>query len=491
MNNTIVQKNQKIYLQYCEKVIPSLWKSLHVDQSVESILENEISLYHKIAKSPDCQSSLSRFYCLYEPLLLQAATNYLQTGKFSAYSNLFTTKNINLDAYSCVKSAIVFKGGYKLAHFDVLKSCIDSLSIAAKRKLTVIFLDIPASQQKNMSELLDIPNCFCLGSVNKTYKVRYHFCAHLLIKLTSLRSVTFWGIPFGMLFISKLIKKYYQNHALVVRYLTVKHKFSFSSAYVNRLVNGAPFLEGYDYVNQSQENLHPNFYSHESLKIKNIDGNLAVDKSTFHSLQLLNKIRTQDSSSIIIGIFARKEKLTPDLFSNLVQSLASLPRDIHNKIVLAICTNESDIRSLASFEDTRILNLHWGEFYFHYFNYINLFLDTYPFGGGLLLSQALVRGIPSLIFTKDISTNPSSIHAINSRGLPLVRQQNPECFKYISEYLLHDTEHSYWTAFKKIVCNSEIMHKTSIASRSLGESSFLPKSQSQGENLALRYLDLC
>ena len=490
MQNKVDTQCQNVYSIFCESIIPKLWESLLLRKEVEPILQNEIILYHKITKFPDNQSSLSRFYSLYESLILYAAQIYYITNKFHESDSLFESHAIDLSKLNSVKSAIIFKGTHKLAHFNVLESCLNSLTSAKKEELLVIFIDYPAEQREYFSKIYHIQNCLCLGSINKSLKIRYHYCAFILNKLHNLQSSTFWGIPFGMLFISKLIKNYYSNSALSIRYLTVKHKFSFNSAYVDCLVNGAPKLIGYDYANQSQSDLDPNFYTSKSLKINN-QNYQDLDQRSQSSFDLLADLKIKYKKFIIVGIFARKEKLNPSFLDDLKDTLSTLPTDIKERIVLAVCSNTNNPLQIDHSFEVNVVNLHWGDNYFNYFTHIDLFLDTYPFGGGLLLAQALVRGISSLVSTQDISTSPSSIHAIVSRGLPLVRESSVKTADFISNYLLHSSTKMYWSAFVTLLSDNNIRHHASDASYVLGHASFLPHSQQHAEKLASQYLNLC
>ena len=300
------EKSKKNYLHFCEYLIPKLWRCVLIDKGVESVLENEIEAYHVITKVPDNHSSLSRFYSLYEPLIFYAASNYIESDEMFKHESKFRAKDLNLSEKFNLSSAIVFKGDYNLAYFDVLEACINSLDPDKKRRLLLIFLDLPVEKQRHLAKLLGISNCICLGSYHHFRKIRYHYCAYLLNTCKSLDSVTFWGIPFGMLFISKLLKKYYKNNSLLVRFLTVKHKFSFNPFYVNQLVNGAPSLLGYDYINQSCENLNPNYYSNYSLKIPPNNHAVIINQE---SKSCINKLEVKITAIVSLLRYLLEKKI--------------------------------------------------------------------------------------------------------------------------------------------------------------------------------------
>ena len=69
-----------MYASFIEKVIPRLWELLN-NKSYSKILNYESSYYHRIAKKPDNLDSFNRFFLAMEPLLIAAASNYLQDVK--------------------------------------------------------------------------------------------------------------------------------------------------------------------------------------------------------------------------------------------------------------------------------------------------------------------------------------------------------------------------------------------------------------------------
>ena len=106
------------------------------------------------------------------------------------------------------------------------------------------------------------------------------------------------------------------------------------------------------------------------------------------------------------------------------------------------------------------------------------------------LAQAMVRGIHSLISLENITTSPSSVHAIVSRGLPKVGKHNPSNLDYIMNYILHESCEEYWNTFHDLICNKNMLPKISSIIRELGVASFLPESTKVANKLASKYLGL-
>ena len=117
------------------KVLPSAWRDA-LDGKALPLLQDEIKWYHHYAKNPDTGDNFRRYYSQIEPLHAFLAENVyteLNSGdpvhlskrnRIEKSSKLIKIDNF-LNKYSKIA---VLKGAVQLAHGDVLKKQIESLS---------------------------------------------------------------------------------------------------------------------------------------------------------------------------------------------------------------------------------------------------------------------------------------------------------------------------------------------------------------------------
>ncbi len=474
-----------LYSDYSEEILGKLWEIAILRKAIEPILRQEIRLYHQITKNPDTHESLHRFYSHFEPLLARSASNYIEEkgaihGLDMPYSGSFPVSE--------AESVVIFKGTTDLAHFDVLASQLSAVSIRERNKLMLILIDYPPQSVNMYKSLLGMDNVMCVGEPTAPLKKRYNICASIAFNQPNVRSISFWGIPFGMIFISKILKDGFGRKDIKVRYMTLKHKYSFNPRYVDELVNGAKMLEGYDYVNRKIVNLAPNYYSFELLSDPGMRGGIrGCSDAGKHAIN--NAREHRNTGGIVIGILARSQKISRMFIEHVEKAIRSLDNSSTTKPKILLCS--SDRSPLEFFKHPEnVIMAPWSKEYRNYFECLDLFLDTYPFGGGLMLAQAMLRSIPCIVMASDLKVNPSSIHAIVTRGLTKLRALNPRSHSIACRHMIAKDIKGYSLAVTSLITDNRLRNECSEISLELGKHSFLAESEQAQRILAMAYLDL-
>ena len=163
-----------------------LWKAAHAGK-VEMLLADEIKHYHTFCKNPDTGIRFRQFYSQIEPLHVYIAS----TSQVSA--NKFLNHQTILCEHSC-SLFIVLKGTINLAHGDVLKAQLGTLSKSRKTNILLLLVDYDPSSASVLSEELGVR---CVGCKIMNFSLKYYYFVILAALKQSTSSsirIIWWGI---------------------------------------------------------------------------------------------------------------------------------------------------------------------------------------------------------------------------------------------------------------------------------------------------------
>ncbi len=412
-----------------EEILPKAWKNA-CNGVVESILLREISDYHSYAKNPDSGENFRRFYRHIEPLHCHLAHNVARelslqnqgSGQLIQARVRAHAEEVGLELFftRCVKIAVL-KGTIDLAHGDVLKTQIKNLLAEEQGSVGVVFLDYSGPEKLGLSkETLASINCLFLGSI-KSLKDRYITLAHGIADASgSLRSkeIIWWGIPFGMIFVFKLSrliccgkgcfaepKETLECEVFLRSLLTVKHHFSFSNKYVDKVYTSTPLVHGFEEIARPKlVQFQPSFYgetelqgfynqlNNAELKVINTIQKLKNDGALlFSSASRLDKTSNKQYLTAVEKILEGVSKSCLICFGKEFPSeyLSLVEKYGKNRFVFA--------GWLSPNATVRIIGM------------LSLFLDPFPFGAGMTFVSAAYQKIPIISTSDYVTVSPSSI----------------------------------------------------------------------------------
>ena len=402
------------------KVLPSAWRDA-LDGKALPLLQDEIKWYHHYAKNPDTGDNFRRYYSQIEPLHAFLAENVyteLNSGdpvhlskrnRIEKSSKLIKIDNF-LNKYSKIA---VLKGTVQLAHGDVLKKQIESLSDSEMSNVGVVLLDY--RYQTLEKDFSGFPaNLLPLGDV-PSLKDRYIVLAKSIAKLYSLsdkKEIIWWGIPFGMVFTYNLARKFHSidyridtSSNVTLSLITVKHHFAFSSSYLDRIYTSTPLVSGFSkFARPSILGMKPNLYSSSSL----INQHTLKNPKDIALYDQLKYIKSQGLK--IISSVSRLEKTSG---SNYIQDIDNLLEQTADTVYLYFgkTTSKQYKYLVDKFSQKRCINAGWPSptTAIKLTGLLDLFIDPYPFGAGMTYVSAALQGVP-IISTKDyVHTSPSTI----------------------------------------------------------------------------------
>lgn len=411
-----------------ETILPKAW----IDAGngvVENILSQEISDYHSYAKNPDSGENFRRFYRHIEPLHCYLARNVAR--EFSVYGEgagqivkkrvESYAEDIRLDSFfaRCTKIAVL-KGTIDLAHGDVLKTQIKNLLHHEKASVGLVFLDYSGPEKIGLdTETLENLNCLFLGSI-KSLKDRYILIARGIANdAGSPRSkeIIWWGIPFGMIFVFSLSRfirigtgsfqsKETSGRDVFLRsLLTVKHHFSFSNKYVDKVYTSTPLVHGFDEIARPNiVQFKPSFYGEVELQGVH-------DQLSRAELEVIDTIeRLKDSGALLFSSASRVDKTSNKQYLSAVEKILDgvgksclvcfgkkLPFEYQNLVQKYGKERLVFAGWLSPNATVRIIGM------------LNLFLDPFPFGAGMTFASAAYQKVPIVSTSDYVAVSPSSI----------------------------------------------------------------------------------
>ena len=412
-----------------EAILPKAWN--HAGNGVVgSILKQEITDYHLYAKNPDTGENFRRFYRHLEPLHYSLSRNsakellngqgdpgHLIQERISAYA-----KDVNLELFfgKCRKIAVL-KGTIDLAHGEVLKTQLRNLSIEERASVGVVFLDYSSSKTfPAYKGLLNDLNCLYLGNI-KNLKDRYMLLAYGIASASGVvhsKEIVWWGIPFGMIFVfnlSKLISfgrddfaqrgDVPNGHTFIRSLLTVKHHFSFSSKYVDKIYTSTPLVHGFEEIDCPKlVQFKPSFYGENGLK----GSSSLLTRKELEIIGRLNELK--DSGGLLISSASRVDKTSNERYLSVVKTIL----DCASQSCIICFGKEfpAEYQDLMSrYGKNRVVFVGWlsPNATVRIIGLLDLFLDSFPFGAGMTFVSAAYQKIPIISTSKYVTGSPSSI----------------------------------------------------------------------------------
>lgn len=400
-------------------ILPSLWAKA-VDGNINSILMEEILLYHEYAKQPDTGENFRRFYSHIEPLhsfLAQKAAKELSykrddsSNDFSARLEIFSNSLGLRQFFKQCNKIVVLKGGIDLAHGDVLKKQIRNLSQDEICCTGLILIDYPPSNALSNLFELGIKN-LSLGHLSNL-KDRYALISYGLLKFTgesrNEKEIIWWGIPFGMIFSYQLaINLATQSGSFLSckrSYVTVKHHHTFSNKYIDKIYTSTPGISGFCEIYKPEvASFTPSFY----------DSNVLISNASLLSEQenlvLTNLRRIKANGAQLFSSASRVEKTCDVEYLNVIEGILTNIKDS-----VLVCFGKSlppQYQLLIDrFGNNRIFFAGWRtpSATVKIIGLLDLFLDPFPFGAGMTFASAGYQRIPIISTGDFVKFSPSSI----------------------------------------------------------------------------------
>ena len=413
--------------------VRNLWERA-LKGEVNSILEDEFNFYHSYCKNPDTGLRFRQFYSQVEPLYAFIATQSIPEARS------FIQKIKFADSLLHYENIIVYKGPLHYANGNVLKTQMKNISKTEADKTLIIFINYTPKESITLSKDLGVS---CMGLATNTLSKNKHELFSIIGLLhyshsTNIRLV-WWCMPFGMIFTYTLIEElkkinFFKSSQIKKEFLGVKHRFTWSSCYLDKIHAGYSCLEGYE----SQSNIDIEYhylanYRESELVPSNTTTGL-INGALAEQLKLLKK-----ENYLILSSASRAEK-TQD--KDYLESLRKIFK-CKNKIALVyFCKEDEDqsfhafYKELAKINNNVVINAGWSKNIVDFISYIDIFLDPYPFGAGLTFASAALQLKPCISTTTFVHTSPSAISRIKFHHL---RNDISIDNEFLSKYLFLDS----------------------------------------------------
>ena len=432
-----------------EVILPKAWRDAG-NGVVESILFQEISDYHSYAKNPDSGENFRRFYRHIEPLHCYLARNVAR--EFSGYGEgagklvkervESYAEDIRLDSFfaRCSKIAVL-KGTIDLAHGDVLKTQIKNLWHYEKASVGLVFLDYSGPEKIGLdTETLENLNCLFLGNI-KSLKDRYILIARGIANdfgSPHSKEIIWWGIPFGMIFVFSLSrfirigtgsvqpKETSDREVFLRSLLTVKHHFSFSNKYVDKVYTSTPLVHGFEEIARPKiVQFRPSFYG--EVELQGVHDQLS--RAELEVIDTIKKLK--DSGALLFSSASRVDKTSNKQYLLAVEKIL----DGVGKSCL-VCFGKklpSEYQNLVQkYGQDRLVHAGWlsPNATVRIIGMLNLFLDPFPFGAGMTFASAAYQKVPIVSTSDYVAVSPSSISI-------LFHCYKSGAVKFLSKAVLH------------------------------------------------------
>lgn len=376
--------------------LPNLWSAL-AKNNFDFVLSKEVFLYHYVCKNPDNSDSFRRFYTVIEPILLRLGIKFWHKIKSLKVSEL-----PSLNRY--IETIIIFKGPLNFANGQTLISQLRQLqevdSIQAK-KILLFCIDVP---DQNLTELRqELPDINIVSTAKfNTYTQKYFFILRFIQSLNSSQwekiNICYWGIPFGMLFLYKLLQL--EGHQGIRQITITKYLYSFNSAVCNRIICG-PEVNGQDYCNNNIVRASSVAFSRKSFEAKPQSRDLYI-RSALKSIK-------KDKAASLYSSLARSEKILDKSFLDFVNNCLVL----NDKAFYLVCSRsakqDSNLDIIKNtLPESKLIVLEWCDLP-TIIDLIDIYIDPFPEGGGYSLMLALKNNINSIILSPQLFPESSSL----------------------------------------------------------------------------------
>ena len=289
-----------------------------------------------------------------------------------------------------------------------------------KASVGLVFLDYSGPENIGLDiDTLEHLNCLFLGGI-KSLKDRYILIACGIANDSGSphsKEIIWWGIPFGMIFVFSLSrfirigaesvqpKETSDREVFLRSLLTVKHHFSFSNKYVDKVYTSTPLVHGFEEIARPKiVQLSPSFYG--KVELQGVHNQLSrVELGVIETIK-----RLKDSGALLFSSASRVDKTSNKRYLLAVEKIL----DSVEKSCL-ICFGKklpSEYQNLVQkYGQDRLVYAGWlsPNATVRIIGMLSLFLDPFPFGAGMTFASAAYQKVPIVSTSDYVAVSPSSI----------------------------------------------------------------------------------
>jgi hypothetical protein len=360
-------------------------------------------LHHKTTKAIDDPIEFVRIHSILEPFMLRSAMN-LSTA---LTENQTDFHDIRTQAYSEAiqvpetSTVVILIGASTLAHGKLLRGEV------AKRnpheKTVLIALADSTRTCLELSETYSIP---IVRPDTSSYLEKLVYASFFVLYLQKLTRCIWWGVPTGMPFVFSLTDHLIVNDGrarlFTNEYVTSKYLAPFSDSYLDYMYTATPHVIG-THHGDSRIRAFKAIYDIADLKPINQLG----PTKTGQMQKILDTTSSFSNDVITMSSFSRPSKTSNSIFVQIVRDILNR---VPQSVMLMFGWDEEHIVALFGDHSDRVYSLPWchPNLLPNLVNEIDVYLDPFPFGGGLALVQAMMLCKPVVSYGTDMSHFPDS-----------------------------------------------------------------------------------
>ncbi len=371
---------------------------------INQILVDEKRYYHSVCKNPDDELQFFRFYSIIENWhMITAGKIQLKNSAISSKNKQLIVNLKNLLVFKLCQSPelIILRGTIDLANGAILESVLEKLDSYNRKKITLCLVDYTHTQTQQICAEYNIRGIGLSNSgINEADKLSIIFDSIINTQAKRAVNICFWSIPFGMIYLYYSLKL--AGHNGDRTFTSTKYGYTFSDLYLTKLLTGVGMSEYTKRYHIHSEIQHIG-YTQKSLRL----GDISALK---YQLQTeLTNIKAKNN--VIWSSMARSEKL---ISSHYLEVLNHILMQSQLKSTYLLCGRQipNEYKKFISDNPSSIKFIGWRKLN-SLINYIDLYVDPFPHGGGFSLALALGNKIPSIIPCLSSSKHsPSLIQAL-------------------------------------------------------------------------------
>lgn len=406
-----------------------------VQKDISSLLNYEKKMYHQTCKSPDHELQFFRFYSIIEAWQILAAQqiNLRELQLNAEYQELI---KLFLFKLKFADHLIIFRGPIDLANGIILQRCLALLDKKSKERILLCLADYSHEEAKLISKTYDVRGIGLLKNTQKSsehHKLLSIYYAILTTEKIFEKEVhtCFFSIPFGMVYLFTSLSM--NGHKGQRQFTSTKYGYTFSSVYLTKLVTGTGMSDYTINYRLHAEADHIG-YTQASLQSKN---NIKLTHELRLKLDYLQK-----NKKVLWSSLARSEKLISHNYVDIVERVQQTQTNNANYLLCGKSFPVEYKNIAAQYPQININYIGWCDLN-SLINYIDIYLDPVPHGGGFSLALSLSNSIPCIIPIVNTSAkSPSLIQALLP-NLDKIRQQiGSQNFNIMFPQQLYDIERS-------------------------------------------------
>lgn len=337
--------------------------------------------YGLVAKNPDTPYS----FCSYIRTIEMASMELL-----GGNHNKLTT-NFKQDCrFQRIRDAIIAKGYEKvfyqagnttLANTEILLSALKASSADKRAKSLLIFADtVNDDRLKSQARFASID---ILGLGHLDLDERRLTAIALIEEIESIKEVHFWSIPIDLPFISAGIRR--ADSKVRITFTTTKYGYAFSRSFVDCMVS-SPGLFHYPREDCTRVSYYYGF------NIQNTNRGTIEDQKLSDLQVEINRYR--NDGFIAITSFARPEKLVNDSYAKVMRFTSR----VRDRVVYLLFGHDADGTARKWIESFGVTVVYCGfQKLYEYTDYIDIYIDPVPHGGGYSLNLATHSKLTAII----------------------------------------------------------------------------------------------